>query len=53
MPASSSRDSQLKFFERATMDVKWYRVEVYRYGRPLDELLAFSNPVFARGMVSA
>lgn len=53
MPASSARDTQLKFYERATMDVKWYRVEVYRFGRPLDELLAFSNPVFVRCMVSA
>ncbi len=52
MPASSTHDTKMKFYERATADITWYRVEVYRYGRPLDELLAFSNPIFVRGMVS-
>ncbi len=52
MPISSVRYTHRKFFERAKPGVKWFRVEVYRYGRPLDELLGFTNPVFVRGMVS-
>ena len=52
MPLSSIRESSLKFYEHATADIQWFRVEIYRYGRPLDQLLAFTNPVFVRGMLS-
>jgi hypothetical protein len=52
-PAASARDTKLKFYEHASAEIQWFRVEIYRYGRPLDELLAFSNPVFVRGMVSS
>ncbi|HQH70704.1 MAG TPA: CehA/McbA family metallohydrolase [bacterium] len=49
MPVSSTRGTQLKLYERARPGVQWYRLELYRYGRPLDELLALGNPVFVRG----
>ncbi len=52
MPLSSIHDTNLKFYEHATADIQWFRVEIYRYGRPLDQLLAFTNPVFVRGMLS-
>ena len=52
MPASSVHETKLKFYEHAAPGVQWFRVEVYRYNRPIDELLAFSNPVFVRGMMS-
>ena len=52
MPLCSVRDSKLKFIETALPETRWYRVEIYRYGRILDDLLAFSNPIFVRGMIS-
>ncbi len=52
MPLSSVRDTQLKLIEKASPGIRWFRLEIYRYGRPLDELLAFTNPVFIRGITS-
>lgn len=52
MPVSSVRHTYQKFFERMKPGVSWFRMEVYRYGRPLDTLIGFTNPVFLRGMVS-
>ncbi|MFB3786483.1 MAG: CehA/McbA family metallohydrolase [bacterium] len=49
MPVSSTRGTHLKLYERARPGVQWHRLELYRYGRPLDELLALGNPVFVRG----
>ena len=51
MPLSSTQDTtNLKFIERAHPRVSWFRLEIYRYGRPLDDLLALSNPLFVRGV---
>lgn len=53
MPLPSNKDAcQLQFVERASRGVRWFRIEIHRYGRPLDELLAFTNPVFVRGISS-
>ncbi len=53
MPLMAKKDPvQMKFTDYAEPKVQWYRVELYRYGRPHDELLAFSNPVFVRGIIS-
>ncbi len=52
-PLSSLRDSDLKFIEYARSEIQWYRFEVYRYSRPVDQLLAFSNPIFIRGTLGA
>ncbi|MBN2328484.1 MAG: CehA/McbA family metallohydrolase [Candidatus Omnitrophica bacterium] len=52
MPASSKKETQLKFYERAGNEPRWFRVEIYRYGRPVDDLLAFSNPIFVRPLSS-
>jgi hypothetical protein len=53
MPLSSVHDTNLKLIETAKPEIRWYRVEIYRYGRPLDELLGFTNPIYVRGVVSA
>lgn len=52
MPLSSTRDTDLRFVAHAAQHVTWYRIEVYQYGRPLDRLMALSNPVFVRGLIS-
>lgn len=53
MPVMARKDPvQMKFTDYAEPKVRWYRVELYRYGRPIDELLAFTNPVFVRGVIS-
>ncbi|MGC9330123.1 MAG: hypothetical protein ACP5I1_20980, partial [Candidatus Hinthialibacter sp.] len=52
MPTSSQKETQLTLYERSGNQPQWYRIEIYRYGRPLDELLAFSNPVFVRPILS-
>ncbi len=52
MPLSSTRDSDLKFLQRAQSNMQWFRVEIYQYGRPIDELLAFTNPIYVRGIMS-
>lgn len=52
MPVSSVRNTQQKFILSAQENIQWFRLELYQYGRPLDELLALSNPVFVRGMIS-
>lgn len=53
MPVMARKDPvQMKFTDYAEPKVRWYRVELYRYGRPIDELLAFTNPVFVRGIIS-
>ncbi len=49
MPVSSTHETHLKLYERARPGVQWFRLELYRFGQPLDELLAFGNPVFVRG----
>ena len=52
MPVSSLRDTDLKFNLRSQLHIQWFRVEVYRFGRPIDQLMALTNPLFVRGMVS-
>lgn len=52
MPLSSTRETHIKFMETAKMGITWFRVEIYQYGRPLDELAAITNPIFIRGIVS-
>jgi hypothetical protein len=52
MPLSSTKDSDLKFTLQARPTTEWFRVEIYKYSRPIDELLALTNPIFVRGMVS-
>lgn len=53
MPVMARKDPvQMKFTDYAEPKVRWYRVELYRYGRPIDELLAFTNPVYVRGVIS-
>jgi hypothetical protein len=52
MPLPSTRDADLKFTLRALPQIQWFRLEIYRYGRPLDTLVALTNPLFVRGMVS-
>ncbi len=52
MPLSSVRDTHHQFTLRAETGFNWYRAEVYRYQRPMDELLALTNPVFVRGMLA-
>ncbi|MEW6237482.1 MAG: CehA/McbA family metallohydrolase [Candidatus Omnitrophota bacterium] len=53
MPLSSTKDSHLEFIEFSKTEVRWFRAEVYQYGRPLDELAALTNPIFVRGVMSA
>lgn len=52
MPLSSTRETHIKFMETTKMGITWFRVEIYQYGRPLDELAAITNPIFIRGIVS-
>ncbi|MBI1390053.1 MAG: hypothetical protein GC154_16550 [bacterium] len=51
-PYSTRHETSLKFIMTAESEPHWIRVEIYQYGRPLDRLLAFTNPIFVRGMLS-
>lgn len=51
-PYSTSHETRLNFVANSTPRRQWFRVEVYQYGRPLDTLLAFTNPIFIRGIIS-
>jgi len=53
MPLSSTKDSHLEFIEFSKPEVRWFRAEIYQYGRPLDDLAALTNPIFVRGVMSA
>ncbi|MBD3268158.1 hypothetical protein GF373_15955 [bacterium] len=52
MPVASTKGTNLKLIHHAAMEMQWFRLEIFRYGRPLDELIALTNPLFVRGMVS-
>ncbi len=48
MPLSSSGNSDLTFRCMVDRDETWYRAEIYRYAKPRDQLLAFTNPIYVR-----
>ncbi len=52
MPISSTKDFDQKFIETSKQETRWFRLEIYQYSRPIDELIAFTNPIFVRGISS-
>lgn len=52
MPLPSKQDANLRFMEVARAGIQWYRVEIYQFGRPIDQLAVVTNPIFVRGMSS-
>ncbi|MBZ0258466.1 CehA/McbA family metallohydrolase, partial [bacterium] len=52
-PYSIRKDTTFKLFVSAHKDYQWFRLEVYRFGRPFDSLIAFSNPIFIRSFISS
>ncbi|MDP8244967.1 MAG: CehA/McbA family metallohydrolase [Candidatus Hinthialibacter antarcticus] len=52
-PYSTRKDTTFKLVGSAHSGWQWFRLEVYQFARPFDRLIAFSNPIFIRGIVSA
>ena len=52
-PYSTRKDTTFKLVGSAHSGWQWFRLEIYQFARPLDRLIAFSNPIFIRGILSA
>lgn len=52
-PYSTRKDTTFKLTVSAHKDYQWFRLEVYRFDRPFDSLIAFSNPIFIRSFISS
>ncbi len=51
-PYSTRNDTSFKLIISAKPGRQWFRLEVYQFARPLDRLIAFTNPIFVRGYIS-